>query len=363
MLGTKYVVRTGDTLWDLAGKHLGDPTQWPQIFQHNNSMAVANLTGTRIVDPDLIFVGQVIFLPAKPQSAGSIPGRSSSQPPSAGNIPGRAPSQPPFTVKPPSAKPAPAGQSGRVRARPKVRSIPFKFDLPNVPTITIVSPTYIATIKLKGSLTIQSTDSVDFVTLSKKGFEISAKRESDLVFGTLISENKIGYNPITNEVTFESGLTSHANVPGALRTTAAAGLSTTTGLPSLKASIKAPTYKGSLNRHVFVAQNLAIEIEITPRPPSARPEPVPVPSARPVPMPNPGGWEYLVASALIVGAGVLIVATIAEDIVTAGAGIADDVPSFAAASVMFATGMATFQTVQGVSPISVEGHGVSPSEL
>jgi LysM repeat protein len=349
MLGTKYVVRQGDTLWDLAGKHFGDPTQWPQIFQHNNSMAVTNLTGTKIVDANLIFVGQVIFLPAKPQSAGSIPGR--------------APSQPPSTVKPPSAKPAPAGQSGRVRARPKVRSIPFKFDLPNVPTITIVSPMYIATIKLEGSLTIQSTDSVDFATLSKKGFEISAKRKSDLVFGTLISENKIGYNPVTNQVTFESGLTSHANVPGALRTTAAAGVSTTTGLPSLKASIKAPTYKGSLNRHLFVAQNLAIEIEITPRPPSARPEPVPVPSARPVPKPNPGGWEYLVAGALIAGAGVLIVATIAEDIVTAGAGIADDVPSFAAASVMFATGMATFKTVQGVSPISVEGHGVSPSEL
>jgi len=37
MLGQRYTVKKGDTLWDLAGKYLGKNTDWPKIFEHNNS--------------------------------------------------------------------------------------------------------------------------------------------------------------------------------------------------------------------------------------------------------------------------------------------------------------------------------------
>ena len=43
----------------------------------------------------------------------------------------------------------------------------------------------------------------------------------------------------------------------------------------------------------------------------------------------------------------LIVATLVEDILTLGAGIPDDVPSFAAASVMFTSDIAAFKQVNG----------------
>ena len=48
-----YVVRKGDTLWDISSKHLKDPFQWPMIWKEN----------LRINNPDLIYPGQKIRIP------------------------------------------------------------------------------------------------------------------------------------------------------------------------------------------------------------------------------------------------------------------------------------------------------------
>lgn len=48
-------VERGDTLWDLAAQHLGDPERWPEIFDANRS---------RIEDPDEIDVGWQLAVPA-----------------------------------------------------------------------------------------------------------------------------------------------------------------------------------------------------------------------------------------------------------------------------------------------------------
>jgi hypothetical protein len=45
-------------------------------------------------------------------------------------------------------------------------------------------------------------------------------------------------------------------------------------------------------------------------------------------------WGYVVGTALLVGAGLVVVGTLAEDVVTGGAGIVDDPASFAAAGSM-----------------------------
>lgn len=65
MLGTKYTVQKGDTLWDLSGKHLGDPNKWPLLFSHNNSSQVIKLTGSPIPEQDVIHVGQILYIPEK----------------------------------------------------------------------------------------------------------------------------------------------------------------------------------------------------------------------------------------------------------------------------------------------------------
>jgi LysM repeat protein len=50
-----HQVLSGDTLWDIAASHYGDPTRWPQIYGANRD---------RIRDPDLIYPGQRFAIPA-----------------------------------------------------------------------------------------------------------------------------------------------------------------------------------------------------------------------------------------------------------------------------------------------------------
>lgn len=51
-----YMVKKGDTLWDIAGRFYGDPTKWTKIFDANKG---------KIKDPDLIYPGQHFTIPGK----------------------------------------------------------------------------------------------------------------------------------------------------------------------------------------------------------------------------------------------------------------------------------------------------------
>ncbi|MEQ1544919.1 LysM domain-containing protein [Methyloglobulus sp.] len=47
----QYTVVQGDTLWDISGKFLNHPTQWPQLWSYNS----------QIKNPHLIYPGQTIY--------------------------------------------------------------------------------------------------------------------------------------------------------------------------------------------------------------------------------------------------------------------------------------------------------------
>lgn len=48
----RYVVKKGDTLWDIAGYYLRDPWEWPQLWYENS----------RIKNPHLIYPGEVLTM-------------------------------------------------------------------------------------------------------------------------------------------------------------------------------------------------------------------------------------------------------------------------------------------------------------
>jgi len=50
-----YTVQSGDCLWNIAKKHLGDGSRWPDIY---------NLNKGKIKNPNLIYAGQVLTMPS-----------------------------------------------------------------------------------------------------------------------------------------------------------------------------------------------------------------------------------------------------------------------------------------------------------
>ncbi len=65
----QHVVKRGDSLWGLAGRHLGNFARWPELVKYHNEKILRS-GGNRgkvftIKDPNVIFVGQILYLPIR----------------------------------------------------------------------------------------------------------------------------------------------------------------------------------------------------------------------------------------------------------------------------------------------------------
>lgn len=90
------VVERGDTLWDLADEHLGDPFGWPYIYQRNRGKPQPD--GRQLTDPDLIHPSWLLHLPEVEIHSD----QSQPAPPAQTKAPGG-----PATAEPPSPDPHP----------------------------------------------------------------------------------------------------------------------------------------------------------------------------------------------------------------------------------------------------------------
>ncbi|MEV0093717.1 BTAD domain-containing putative transcriptional regulator [Streptomyces sp. NPDC050738] len=123
----EYTVVRGDTLWDIAAAHLGDPIRWPRIYALNKSRVQAD--GSRLEDPDLILPGWRLRIPV---AAGSPSQQCLLPPPPAherpapsvqlpdGRAEGGAEPSPPGHGRPEETPPA----SARAQEREKETKLP-----------------------------------------------------------------------------------------------------------------------------------------------------------------------------------------------------------------------------------------------
>jgi len=64
-----YVIRKGDTLRDIAFREFGYPDLWIEIMEYNNRRENCHITGTKLLNPSQLKIGQKILIPSKPSFA------------------------------------------------------------------------------------------------------------------------------------------------------------------------------------------------------------------------------------------------------------------------------------------------------
>ena len=315
MTPTTHIVKAGDTLWDLSQKYLQDPKRWAEIWDYNNDafvrLPVANKMrpSAAIKNPHLIFVGQKLLVPTKAVKNNNQLSTNAS--------------------------------GSKSQASNKIRSIPVKYSVNSRAYKQVLPVGLTATVKISAEVTIQADNSYTFAELSNNELNIKAsiKRNNQETLDKLLSGFTLGFNSKTKQLSFESQITVNGGESYEHTWSTKVTLNPITGQPIYSVSIKFPEITGKLGRQLYVASQYQVDIEITSddsiRGQGAAAVPIPVAShATIAPKHQTSDWTYAIATGLVVGAVVIVVATIVEDIITVGFGFADDAVSFALAAGM-----------------------------
>jgi len=123
--GYTYTVVKGDSLWRIAKQCLGDPERWPEIWKLNKGKYWPHVSGhTKFRNPDLIFPGWVLTLPAD----ATVP-------------PGAEPVDPPVTNEPPATTAPPTWQTPPPQLSPSHTPTPPTPSVTATPSRPATSPT------------------------------------------------------------------------------------------------------------------------------------------------------------------------------------------------------------------------------
>jgi hypothetical protein len=343
MAGNAYQVVKGDNLWKIAKKELGGGAQWPRLWRYNNRREVIRVTGRGIPNPDLILVGQRLLIPRLPGAPAGASGHDGGM----DSLPVAVePAAKPPATHPPTAQPvrtAPAPQTGLSGKLPATQSpIAFKFRLEDLRWPPVDAGTAIIETRMTGDILFMTKKAYPVTYVTSRGeLELQVTREANTSLGKLISDNRYVVDPVNKNVTFRSMLVSQSNNPGLVATAIGVEVSSNSPLPKLRAEFRLPKLEGSIDVFRYSAVDVKVVVEITPKPPRGpSPQPIRVtnPAPRTAPAPSGTDWGKVIGVGLIITGGAIITATLVEDFLTAGVGVADDPASFAAASAALARG-------------------------
>jgi hypothetical protein len=337
MLGERYVVTKGDNLWRIAARTLGSGKEWPRIWRYNNRREVVRVTGRALPDPNLVRIGQVLLIPKLP---GTSVGRAEDEH-LAGDLPAAVE---PHVTPPPSTQPRPP-VPGKPESRlsTSTRSpIAFKYRMEELRWPPQDVGTAIIEIRMTGDIIFMTKKAYPATFITSRG-EVEAQlvREANYAFGKLMSDTRFVFDPVEKRVTFRSMLVTQSDTPNMPCSAIGVEMSSNSPFPKLRAEIRIPKVEAAFGIFRYSAIDAKVVIEITPKPPQTPPlstQPRAVPISVPVEEPATN-WARWIGLGLVVTAVCVVVATIVEDIFTAGAGTLDDPPSFAAGGAALARGL------------------------
>ena len=326
-----YTVIPKDCLWDLSQRFYHKATLWPLLFAYNNRPDVVRRTGTVILDPDLILIGQKLMIPdvsALQGNAEQIKRKIGQQ---REDFQRKGPAQQTQMRRLRQSQPPSGGGSepmGRGPAKPLAKPA-FVVDLGESKIPPIKGPRFSANLKLSGQLLVQSTQSVvgglSVENLNRVKFR--AKNEAETIAGKLVQDIKINFDSRNRKLNLSCGLTTQTNMPNAPEVNLVAGVNTA-GQPTLTGCVTYKMVKGTYQQMLLASEEVTFTLEL---------------STDQRELTNPDeefDWSAALGIAGVVvltaGAVVIVVGTLAEDVVTLGAGIADDPASFAIAGGMLA---------------------------
>lgn len=317
MTPTTHIVKVGDTLWDLSQQYLQDPKRWPEIWNYNNDAFVRLPAANKmrpsmaIKNPHLIFVGQKLLVPGGRVKSG-------------GN-----------------------SVAGRTKAVNNVQSIPVQYSVDSREYTQILSGGFVAKVRISAEVTVQSDKTIPFINLKNNNLNITSniKQNNSKLLNSLLSDFTVGLNVKTKQISFESKMTLNAGKSYEHTWSTKVTLDSVTGQPTYSVSIAFPEIKGKVENQVYLATKYQVDIDVV-HEGSGRNNYSP---AIPVTIParnESSGWVYAQAGGLVVGAVVIVVGTIVEDILTAGLGISDDAVCFAFAAGLIGRAMLMVRTHQ-----------------
>jgi hypothetical protein len=356
MLGERYVVVKGDSLWRIAERKLGSGTQWPRIWKYNNRPEVVRATGRNIPNPDLIYTGQTLIIP-------NVPGtRPTAAPSGTPPVPHKeaVSEHPAFTSarNKPEARTTPPPASGgkgttlseRLKTEKSPIALKYKLDDLRWPARDV--GTAIIEVRMTGDIVLMTKKEYPVTYVTSRGeLELQVTREANHAFGQLIQDSRFIYDPARKQVTLRSMLVSQSGTPNTVSTAIGVEMNSMNLVPKLRAEIRLPKLEGTLEPFRYVALDVKIVIEITPKanPPRMDSPRAPQPVLTPVPE-SGTNWRKVIGVGLVVAAGVVVVGTLVEDFFTAGAGVADDPVSFALAGASLRRGLAMIAGAAVVLP-------------